>query len=128
VFKIAEYHNLNESERQAYEDSLTYYRDLKNSLDTAKRDGYIEAEADLIPKILEAEKQKEQAEKQKEQAEKQKEQAEKQKEQAEKQKEQAEKQKKEVQIQMTKELKKLNYTNQQISEITKLSIQEIEKL
>jgi len=121
VFKIAEYHNLNETERQAYEDSLTYYRDLKNSLDTAKKDGYLEAEADFIPKIKEAEKQKKQAEKQKEQAEKQKE-------QAEKQKEQAEKQKEEIQIQMAKELKKLNYSVEKIIEITQISADKIEKL
>jgi len=30
---------MNKSEREAYEDSLKYYRDLKNSLDTAEEEG-----------------------------------------------------------------------------------------
>jgi hypothetical protein len=31
--------NYNESEREAYHDSVKYYRDLKNSLDTAREEG-----------------------------------------------------------------------------------------
>lgn len=61
VFKIAEYHNLSQSDRQAYEDSLKYYRDLKNSLDTAERDGFSRAEQLLLPKLEEERRQKEEA-------------------------------------------------------------------
>lgn len=39
LFKIAEIGRFNQEERLAYEDSLKYYRDLKNSLDTAKEEG-----------------------------------------------------------------------------------------
>lgn len=44
VFQIAQYHKMTKKERMAYEDSLKYYRDLKNSLDTAKEEGYALAE------------------------------------------------------------------------------------
>ncbi|SFC39366.1 conserved hypothetical protein (putative transposase or invertase) [Flexibacter flexilis DSM 6793] len=39
AFETAELAKLNDSERTAYEDSLKYYRDVKNSLDTAKEEG-----------------------------------------------------------------------------------------
>jgi len=42
VFKIAELAKFNKAERYAYEDSLKYYRDVKNSLDTAKEEGFVE--------------------------------------------------------------------------------------
>lgn len=42
VFKIAEYHQLSKKEQSAYENSLKYYRDLKNSFDTAREEGYQE--------------------------------------------------------------------------------------
>ncbi|MBP8850170.1 MAG: hypothetical protein KBG80_06400 [Breznakibacter sp.] len=35
----------------SYEDSLKYYRDLKNSLDTAKEEGVIEGIAKGIEKV-----------------------------------------------------------------------------
>ncbi len=35
---------MSKEERMAYEDSLKYYRDLKNSLDTAKEEGYAQAQ------------------------------------------------------------------------------------
>jgi len=44
VFKIAEYHKMSKEEQLAYEDSLKYYRDLKNSLDTAEQDGFLRAQ------------------------------------------------------------------------------------
>jgi hypothetical protein len=40
--------------RQAYEDSLKYYRDLKNSLDTAELDGFAKAEQLFLPQIVES--------------------------------------------------------------------------
>ena len=39
-FEQAQIGKLDASERNAYEDSLKYYRDLKNSLDTAKEEGF----------------------------------------------------------------------------------------
>ena len=39
ILILAEIANYNESERQAYHDSVKYYRDLKNSLDTAREEG-----------------------------------------------------------------------------------------
>ena len=35
VFKISEYHKMSKEESRAYEDSLKFYRSLKNSPDTA---------------------------------------------------------------------------------------------
>ncbi len=61
VFRIAEYHNLSKKERQDYEDSLKYYRDLKNSLDTAEQEGYIKAENQYKPQLEEERKQKEES-------------------------------------------------------------------
>ena len=42
VFAIAEMAKFTPQERHAYEDSLKYYRDLRNSLDTAKEEGWKE--------------------------------------------------------------------------------------
>ncbi len=42
VFASAEIAKFTRKEYQAYEDSLKYYRDLKNSLDTAKEEGLLE--------------------------------------------------------------------------------------
>ena len=39
LFETAEISKFTQKEYQAYEDSLKYYRDLKNSLDTAKEEG-----------------------------------------------------------------------------------------
>jgi predicted transposase/invertase (TIGR01784 family) len=68
VFKIAQYHNLTKEDRQAYEESLKYYRDLKNSLDTADQEGFTRAESQYKPILEQAIQQKEQALKEKEQA------------------------------------------------------------
>ncbi|TVQ20305.1 MAG: Rpn family recombination-promoting nuclease/putative transposase [Bacteroidetes bacterium] len=68
VFKIAQYHKLTKEDRQAYEESLKYYRDLKNSLDTANQEGYIRAENQYRPLVEKANQQKEQALYEKEQA------------------------------------------------------------
>jgi predicted transposase/invertase (TIGR01784 family) len=42
LFSVAEVAKFSPSERDAYEDSLKYYRDLKNSLDTAREEGSTE--------------------------------------------------------------------------------------
>ena len=39
IFEIAEIEQFTREEREAYEDSLKHYRDLKNSMDTAKAEG-----------------------------------------------------------------------------------------
>jgi predicted transposase/invertase (TIGR01784 family) len=44
LFETAEISKFSNQEYQEYEDSLKYYRDLKNSLDTAKEEGRIEGE------------------------------------------------------------------------------------
>lgn len=58
VFKIAELNKLSKNERDAYEDSLKYHRDLVNSYNTATNEGfnrgYNKAEEELAPKIEEA--------------------------------------------------------------------------
>ena len=68
VFKIAEYTKLKRDEQAKYRDSLKYYNDLKNSLDTAKSEGRQEAEELLLPIIEEERRLKEEERKQKEEA------------------------------------------------------------
>ncbi len=48
LFETAEISKFNQQEYQAYEDSLKYYRDLKNSLDTAKEERTIEIAKNLL--------------------------------------------------------------------------------
>lgn len=52
TFKLAEIAKFTPEERSAYNDSLKYYRDLKNSLDTSfaegKAEGKIEEKRDVI--------------------------------------------------------------------------------
>jgi predicted transposase/invertase (TIGR01784 family) len=50
LFKNAEIAKFSPAERTAYQDSLKYYRDVKNSLDTAKQEGRVEGEAIGIDK------------------------------------------------------------------------------
>ncbi len=46
LFKVASYTALSKEEKFKYEDSLKYYNDLKNSLDTAQEEGYQEGYQD----------------------------------------------------------------------------------
>jgi predicted transposase/invertase (TIGR01784 family) len=48
IFEKAQIAKFKPAERQAYEDSLKYYRDIKNSIDTARDDGKIEGKAEGI--------------------------------------------------------------------------------
>lgn len=48
LFKVAEIAKFTKEEALSYEDSLKYYRDLKNSLDTAKEEGREEREKEII--------------------------------------------------------------------------------
>ena len=56
LFETAEISKFNQQEYQEYENSLKYYRDLKNSLDTAKEEGIIEGMKKGIEKGIEKEK------------------------------------------------------------------------
>ena len=53
VFQIAEYTAMTNQEKNAYEHSLKYYRDLQNSLDTATADGIAKGIAEGIAKTEE---------------------------------------------------------------------------
>ena len=53
VFETAEIARFTPDQVRSYEDSLKYYRDLKNSLDTAKEEGVIEGIEKGIAKGIE---------------------------------------------------------------------------
>jgi membrane protein involved in colicin uptake len=103
VFKIAEFHNMSKTDQQAYEDSLKYYRDLKNSLDTAELGGFAKAEQHFLPQLEEERRQKEEERRQKEEARKKK-------------------------LDLAKFLKQMGVPTDQISEKTGLGKEEIEGL
>ncbi len=44
LFESAEIVKFSKEEREAYEESLKYYRDIKNVVDTSKQEGIIELE------------------------------------------------------------------------------------
>jgi predicted transposase/invertase (TIGR01784 family) len=46
LFETAEIAKFSQQEYQEYEDSLKYYRDIKNSLDTAREEGKIEGKTE----------------------------------------------------------------------------------
>jgi len=52
LFQTAEIAKFTQNEYQEYEDSLKYYRDLKNSLDTAKEEGKIEGKIEIAKEML----------------------------------------------------------------------------
>ncbi len=52
LFATAEIAKFTPEESRAYEDSLKVYRDLKNSIDTAREEGKIEGQAQLILQLL----------------------------------------------------------------------------
>jgi len=108
--KISEYQKLSEEERQAYEDSLKYYRDLKNSMDTAQEEGVKIAEERLLPIIEEERRLKEEERRLKEEAQLREEEA------------------NSKIIKLAKMLKEMNVSMAEIMEKTGLSKDEIEKL
>ena len=61
LFTVASYAMLNKKEQEAYHESVKYYNDLKNSLDTAFEEGKVEAEKALMPLIEEAKQREEEA-------------------------------------------------------------------
>jgi predicted transposase/invertase (TIGR01784 family) len=66
LFQIASYPALSKEDKEKYEDSLKYYNDLKNSLDTAHQEGYQEALVHFELEIEEERRQKEEERRQKE--------------------------------------------------------------
>jgi predicted transposase/invertase (TIGR01784 family) len=52
LFETAEIAKFSQQEYQEYEDSLKYYRDIKNSLDTAKEEGKIEGKIEVAKNLL----------------------------------------------------------------------------
>jgi predicted transposase/invertase (TIGR01784 family) len=54
VFETAEIAKFTPEQVRSYEDSLKYYRDLKNSLDTAKDEGIVEGIEKVAKEMLKA--------------------------------------------------------------------------
>ncbi|HEX3006246.1 MAG TPA: Rpn family recombination-promoting nuclease/putative transposase [Bacteroidales bacterium] len=52
LFEIAEIARFTPEQVRSYEDSLKYYRDLKNSLDTARGEGKVEAKVEVARNLL----------------------------------------------------------------------------
>ena len=52
LFEAAEIARFTQDQVRSYEDSLKYYRDLKNSLDTAREEGKIEGKIEIASKAL----------------------------------------------------------------------------
>jgi len=52
LFEAAEIARFTQEQVRSYEDSLKYYRDLKNSLDTAREEGKIEGKIEIASKAL----------------------------------------------------------------------------
>jgi predicted transposase/invertase (TIGR01784 family) len=66
VFKVAQFSALNKEEREKYEDSLKYYNDLKNSLDTAFEEGREEGKQENLQLLEQAKEREEDERRQKE--------------------------------------------------------------
>lgn len=54
VFEVAEIAKFSLEERKAYEESLKYYRDIKNVVDTSREEGKIEGKIEVAKKLKEA--------------------------------------------------------------------------
>ncbi len=52
LFETAEIAKFTQEQVRSYEDSLKYYRDLKNSLDTAREEGKLEGKLEIAAKAL----------------------------------------------------------------------------
>ena len=131
LFSVANYSAMSKEEREAYEESLKYYNDLKNSLDTAYAEGKEEAYEELMPLIEQERKEKEQARKREEEARRKSEQERKEKEEARRKAEQERKEKEQARanlIETAKLLKSLNVDIDTIITKTGLSREDIEKL
>jgi len=121
LFKTASYSALNKADRDKYEESLKYYNDLKNSLDTAFDDGKEETRLEMLLLIETERKQKEEAQKREKEERKEKEEERKQKEEA-KQKESEATQK------LARKMLKYGESVEEIMKETGLSRKEIERI
>jgi len=114
LFSVASYSAMSKEEREAYEESLKYYNDLKNSLDTAYSDGKEEAYDELMP-IIEQERKEKELAKQKAEQER-------------KEKELAKQREKEAMIKLAEKMKKYGESIDEIIKETGLTRDEIEEL
>jgi len=121
LFSVASYSAMSKEEREAYEESLKYYNDLKNSLDTAFAEGKEEAYEKLMPIIKQKDKALEQERKEKELAKRKAE-------QERKEKELAKQREKEAMIKLAIKMKKYGESINEIIKETGLTREEIEKL
>jgi len=128
IFQIAEYQKLSKEERAAYENSIKYYRDLKNSLDTAEQDGYQKAEEKLIPLLAEAKAREEEERRQKEEAKAREEEERRQKEEAKAREEEAKAKERETTKKLAYRMKKYGEPIEHIIAETGLSVKEINEL
>ena len=120
--------NMHKPNHQAYEDSLKYYRDLKNSLDTAELDGFAKAEQHYKPQLAKAKKSEKEALKIAEAERRQKEEERRQKEEERRQKEEAKLREKEAMQKLTLKMKKYGESIADIIKETGLSSEEIANL
>jgi len=131
LFKVASYTALSKAEKAKYEDSLKYYNDLKNSLDTAQQEGYQEARAEYEAKLEEEQKRTEQ---EKQRAEQEKQRAEQEKQRAEQERKLKEEalisleNERKIFVQSVQNMHKMGLDTAQIAQITNRSIAEIEVL
>ena len=114
LFSVASYSAMSKEEREAYEESLKYYNDLKNSLDTAFAEGKEEAYEKLMPIIKQKDKALEQERKEKEEAKRKA--------------VQERKEKEEAKRKLAKKMKKYGESIDEIIKETGLTRDEIEKL
>jgi predicted transposase/invertase (TIGR01784 family) len=138
LFKVANYAALSKIERDKYEESLKYYNDLHNSLDTAFEEGKEEATKELMEIIAKERSEKEEAKQREENERRQKEDERRQKEEAKQREEEAkhreeeakqrEEEAKQLVIDLVKMLKEINVPIEKIMEKTGLSREEIEKI
>jgi len=124
LFKVANYAALSKIERDKYEESLKYYNDLHNSLDTAFEEGKEEATKELMEIIAKERSEKEDERRQKEEAKQREEEAKQREEEAKHREEEA----KQRIVNLVKMLKEIDVPIEKIIKETGLSREEIEKI
>ena len=117
LFQVANYSAMNDIDRAKYQESIKYYNDLRNSLDTAFDDGKEKAYEELTP-VIQQKNQELKQERQKAEQERQK----------------AEQKNKELKQEQQKiittilNMNKSGLSNKEIAKYTKISVNEIEKI
>ncbi|MFN8436199.1 MAG: Rpn family recombination-promoting nuclease/putative transposase [Cytophagales bacterium] len=128
LFETAEIAKFTPEQIRSYEDSLKYYRDLKNSLDTAKEEGYEQGyeqgKASLKVFLDEAKAREEEERRQKEEERRQKEEERRQKEEERRQKEEA----KATLTNTIINMHKMGLSSEEIATLTNKSLQEIKDI